>query len=86
MAYKWQLNGYEMEYLSEPLRNHYETIIVHWRIGMHLPEISHIKQTEDIYYLFIYYLLFTPYCLLFLHIFGSAGEKMCFYETNFNLP
>ena len=54
MVYKWQLNGYEMEYLSEPLRNHYETIIVHWRIGMHLPEISHIKQTEEIYYFFIY--------------------------------
>jgi len=26
MAYKWGLNGYEMEDLSEPLPNHYQTI------------------------------------------------------------
>jgi len=26
MVYKWQLNGYEMEYLSEPLLNHNDTI------------------------------------------------------------
>ena len=29
MAYKWGLNGYEMGDLSEPLRNHYESITEH---------------------------------------------------------
>jgi len=31
MAYKWILNGCEMEYLSEPLPNHIYTITIHWR-------------------------------------------------------
>ena len=28
MAYKWRLNGYEMEYLSKPKPNHYDTITI----------------------------------------------------------
>ena len=40
MACILRLNGYEMENLSKPIPNIIQTIILHWRIGMHLPEIS----------------------------------------------
>ena len=44
------------------------------------------NKPKDIYYLFIYYLLFVPYRSLFLLVFSSVGRTSGSQETIYFIP